>query len=227
MTRRRQSLPELLGASTGAIRSAVDAMTSRMRVAVPGIIQSFNATAQTVTVQVAIRERVNLNGNLTWETIPLLVDVPIFMPRAGGFTLTMPVTAGDECLVVFGDNCMDAWWQSGGVQNQVEKRRHDLSDGFAIVGIWSQPRVLPDYKTDAAQLRNDAGDLYVEIDGQGKARVQATDIEFHATHSMSWDVDGYGKRITSLGAPNYEIRTWQNGAIITSIADDIDPPEGP
>jgi hypothetical protein len=202
-------------------------MTSRMRVAVPGIIQSFNATAQTVTVQVAIRERVNLNGNLSWETIPLLVDVPIFMPRAGGFTLTMPVTAGDECLVVFGDNCMDAWWQSGGVQNQVEKRRHDLSDGFAIVGIWSQPRVLPDYKTDAAQLRNDAGDVYVEIDGQGKARVQATDIEFHATHSMSWDVDGYGKRITSLGAPNYEIHTWQNGAVITSVTDDINPPEGP
>ena len=227
MTRRRQSLPELLGASTGPVRAAMEAMASRMRVAVPGVIQSFNPTAQTVTVQVAIRERVNLNGNLSWETIPLLVDVPIFMPRAGGFTLTMPVTAGDECLVVFSDNCMDAWWQSGGVQNQVEKRRHDLSDGFAIVGIWSQPRVLDNYKTDAAQLRNDAGNAYVEIDAQGKARVQAEDIEFHARKSISYDVDGYGKRITSLGPPNYEIHTWQNGAIIASIADDINPPEGP
>jgi hypothetical protein len=227
MTRRRQSLPELLGISTGAIRSALETMAASMRVAVPGIIQAFDADAQTVTVQVSIRERINLSGNLTWESIPLLVDVPIFMPRAGGFTLTMPVAAGDECLVIFGDNCIDAWWQSGGVQNQVEKRRHDLSDGFAIVGIWSQPRVLDGYKTDAAQLRNDAGDVYVEIDSQGKARIQAVDMEFHASHSMSWDVDGYGKRITSLGPPDYEIHTWQNGAVITSVTDNIDPPEGP
>jgi len=136
-----------------------------LRVASPGIIQSFDPVTQTATVQLAIREKMNIDGNISHEEIPSLLDVPVFMPRAGGYCLTMPVEKGDECLVIFGDNCMDAWWQSGGVQNQLEKRRHDLSDGYALIGIWSQPRVIPNYSENSAQLRNDAGTAIIEISG--------------------------------------------------------------
>lgn len=137
----------------------------KTRVCMPGIIQSFDAAAQTVTVKPALREKMLADGDESWIDIPLLVDVPIVVPRAGGYALTLPIQAGDECLVVFGDMCMDGWWQSGGVQNQVECRRHDLSDGFAIIGVWSQPRVIPGYSTGSAQLRNDAGSAYVELAG--------------------------------------------------------------
>lgn len=138
---------------------------NNLRVAMPGIIQSFNSTEQTVTVQCAIREKFNMDGNLSWQDIPLLLDVPIIFPRAGNYILTMPIQAGDECLVVFGDSCMDAWWQSGGVQNQIDCRRHDLSDGYAIVGLYSQPRRISNYSTNTAQLRNLSGSAYVELDG--------------------------------------------------------------
>lgn len=138
---------------------------NKLRVAAPGIIRSFNPTEQTVTVQLAIREKVNFDGDEKWVDIPLLLDVPIVIPRAGGYCLTLPIQPGDECLVVFGDMCMDAWWQSGGVQNQIDCRRHDLSDGFAILGCWSQPKVVPNYSTGSAQLRNNAGTAYVEISG--------------------------------------------------------------
>jgi len=139
----------------------------RMRVASPGIIQSFDLSTQTVTVQLALREKWDHDGTEEWVDVPLLVDVPILFPRAGNYVLTMPVKPGDECLVVFGDNCMDAWWQSGGVQNQLECRRHDLSDGFAIVGLWSQPRVIPGYSSGSAQLRTLDGSSYVEIADSG------------------------------------------------------------
>ena len=138
---------------------------NNLRVAMPGIIQSFDATEQTVTVQCAIREKINMDGDLSWQEIPLLLDVPIIFPRAGNYILTMPIQAGDECLVVFGDSCMDAWWQSGGVQNQIDCRRHDLSDGYAIVGLYSQPRRINNYSTSTAQLRNLSGDAYVELSG--------------------------------------------------------------
>ena len=157
-----------------ARRAAID-----LRVAIPGIIQSFDAAAQTVVVKPAIRECLDLDGEEEWVEIPPLVDVPIALPRAGGYTLTMPIGAGDECLVVFGDMCMDAWWQSGGTQNQVECRRHDLSDGFAIIGAWSQPKVLSAYSTSAAQLRNDAGSAVVEIAGS-KVNIRATEINLDA-----------------------------------------------
>lgn len=86
--------------------------------------------------------------------LPALLDVPIVLPRAGDYILTLPVQAGDECLVIFADQCIDAWWQNGGVQNPMERRRHDLSDGFAILGTWSQPRRLAKFSTDTMQLLN-------------------------------------------------------------------------
>ena len=139
--------------------------SNRLRVAIPGIVQSYDASQQTVTVQVALREKLSIDGNENWVDIPLLLDVPIIFPRSGGYVLTLPITSGDEVLVVFGDCCIDAWWQSGGVQNQIDTRRHDLSDAFAIPGPWSQPRRVPGYSTNSCQLRNEAGSAYVELSG--------------------------------------------------------------
>ena len=165
---------------------------NNVRVAMPGIIQSFDATEQTVTVQCAIREKINMDGNLSWQEIPLLLDVPIIFPRAGNYILTMPIQTGDECLVVFGDSCMDAWWQSGGVQNQIDCRRHDLSDGYAIVGLYSQPRRITNYSTNTAQLRNLSGSAYVELSGDnvnivgGNVTISATSV----TIGGSTTIDG-------------------------------------
>ncbi|KPV60714.1 hypothetical protein QJ48_04060 [Paenibacillus sp. A3] len=146
------------GNSEEFYRRMLENFASNLRVAVPGIIQEFDPVTQTVSVQVAIREKIIDSYMLQhWVEIPLLLDVPIVIPRAGGFALTLPVKPGDECLVVFADSCIDAWFSSGGVQNQIERRRHDLSDGFALLGVWSQPRTLSEYSTSAVQLRTDDG----------------------------------------------------------------------
>lgn len=142
-----------------------DSIGFDLRVAAPGIIESVDYKRQTCTVQLAIREKLNYDGNLEWVEIPTLLDVPFFVYSGGGYCLTLPIQPGDDCLVVFGDMCMDAWWQSGGVQNQIERRRHDLSDGFAIVGFRSQPQIVIGYSSGTAQLRNAAGSAYIEISG--------------------------------------------------------------
>jgi hypothetical protein len=159
------SLSELMPDEAELWRRVMDSFSSKIRVAAPGIIQKFDAAKQTVEVKIAIRERINDAGAMKDVEIPKLVDVPIIHPRSGGFALTLPISVGDECLVVFGDSCMDAWWQSGKVQNPMEKRRHDLSDGFAIIGVGSQPKVLSNYSSNSAQLRNAAGDVMVEVKG--------------------------------------------------------------
>lgn len=74
-----------------------------LRVAMPGVIKTFDAAKQTATVQPTIRENLNVNLQPTPIEIPVLQDVPIVMLRAGGVALTMPVTEGDECLLVFAD----------------------------------------------------------------------------------------------------------------------------
>lgn len=146
-------------------RRTLDAASIDLRVAAPGIIQSVDYGRQTCTVQLAIREQLNHEGDLEWVDIPTLPDVPFFVYSGGGYCLTLPVAPGDECLVVFGDACMDAWWQNGGVQNQADHRRHDLSDGFAIVGFRSQPNVVGGFSSGSAMLRNASGSAYIEIAG--------------------------------------------------------------
>lgn len=211
-----------------AIRAALEGKQAELWTAIPSIVQSFDPEAMTVTVQPAIRGKVEAPGGaVNSVALPLLVDVPVVFPCGGGFTLTFPIKAGDECLVVFSSRCIDAWWQSGGVQEPLETRMHDLSDGFALVGPFSQPNVIPNVSTEHTQLRTDDGLTYIEIQPSGRVRIECEDLELHARHSWSWDVDGYGQRITSQGGGSYEIKTWQQGATVSSVTLPIHPPEGP
>src|ERR1039458_3209672 len=111
--------------------AALQQFACRLRVAGPGIIQSFDPVEQTVKVQLALRENVwqqiGLNGLTPIFArrdvqVKELLHVPIVLPRAGIFSVTLPIQPGDECLVVFGDMQIDGWWQSGGGQNQIERR---------------------------------------------------------------------------------------------------------
>jgi hypothetical protein len=147
-----------------AVRAALDGYLAETWTSMPGIVQSFDPDAMTVTVQPSIRGRVSLpDGSTISVNMPLLVDVPVIFPSGGGFTLTFPITEGDECLVIFADRCIDAWWQSGGVAEPLEPRMHNLSDGFALVGPFSQARVLPNVSVENVQLRTDDGAASVTI----------------------------------------------------------------
>lgn len=182
------------------LKKAFDNYDFDLRVASPGIIQTFDASKQTVTVLVAVKERIKIEGVVSLASIPLLVDVPIVIPQAGGYNLTFPIQAGDECLLVFSDTCFDAWYQNGGMQAPMSLRRHDLSDAFAIVGIKSQPRVIANYSGDSVQLRNEAGTNYIEIAademnlvfGSTKIKLNATGIEMTGNVTMNNNLDVKG-----------------------------------
>lgn len=159
-----RNIPELTNSKNEMYRSMGDKWENVLRVACPGIINSFDTKTQTCTVQLALREEViKQNYSTEWTNIPMLLDVPIVIPRAGGYCLTMPINPGDECLVIFADMCIDSWFSLGGIQNQIDKRRHDLSDSFAVLGTWSQPNVIPNYSMDSVQLRNDKGNSYIGL----------------------------------------------------------------
>lgn len=152
--------------------------------ALPAIVKSFNATALTVEAQPAITGRyIDPAGEVKVVNLPLLLDCPVVFPHGGGCSLTFPVKAGDECLIVFASRSIDNWWQNGGIQNPAEMRMHDLSDGFAIVGCWSQPKRIGGWSTGETQLRSDDGSAYVAVHPSshqitaktsGKVIVQAT-----------------------------------------------------
>ncbi len=112
----------------------------------------------TIEAQPAIQGVVeDESGGSEAVNLPLLIHVPIIFPSGGGFLITFPLSEGDEVLVMFASRCIDAWWQSGGIQRPLEYRMHDLSDGFAIPGPRSLPNTVSDISTTDLQIRNDDG----------------------------------------------------------------------
>lgn len=108
-----------------------------VHVAVPGEIVSFDEEKRTAVIQPTIRK---------WrksENPPLLLDVPVYCPR----NVITEINPGDGCLVVFADNCIDAWFQNGGVSTPISARMHDVSDGFAFVGFKTQKETEPEVQS--------------------------------------------------------------------------------
>ena len=162
-------------AETAQWKAILKQAITDLRVSIPAIVQSVDYTANppVVTVTVAIQEVVRTADGPQNKTIYPISNVPIVLPSAGGFSLTLPVTAGDEGLLTFCDMCIDLWWKRGGIQPQFERRRHDLSDcGFAP-GMRSQKRPLSNWSQNSAQLRSDDGTTYIEIAAGGVVNIVA------------------------------------------------------
>jgi hypothetical protein len=190
-----------------------------LRVAVPCVVVSFDAVKQTVVVQAAILENIMKNGVPTPTAIPPLQDVLVGGYRGGGWAVTLPLKAGDEGWVIFADMCIDAWWQSGGTaNNQVERRRHDLSDGMFLPQSWSQPRKLASYSTGALEVRSDDGNTKVSLStGQILATPDGgtTQIKATAAHVIITPDGGTSKLDITPGVTNVVGVLKVNGTVVT------------
>ena len=175
------TLAERISSPASQWDAILKAFGRNLHVSLPCIVESFNATKQTITAKPALTEIGYVSGLKTtqWKNLTL-VDIPIVLPRGGGFVHTLPIKPGDECLVLFADVAIDSWWQSGGQANQIEERRHSLSDGLAIFAPWSQQRVLSNYSTTSAQLRTEDGTVVVDIAAH-QITVTAPTVQVSAT----------------------------------------------
>ena len=111
--------------------------------ALPGIVESYDSETQTAVIRPAVKhrlvssraERSGAEGSPSSVSLPLLRDVPVFMP------VQFEVNPGDACLVIFADRDIDAWFRTGEAEVPPSGRMHSLSDGFAFVGF--RPHVIP------------------------------------------------------------------------------------
>ena len=157
-----------------AIRQALaDARCS----SVAFLTEDLDPITQTVTVQIALQERVRTTtGPQSWD-IPPIVHVPVLTPRGGGYGVTLPLKKGDEGWLIFCDTCFDNWWANGqtnspvadntgaasGSQKQNEIRRHHVHDCGFLPCSSSQPNVLADYSVDSLQIRTDDGATIIDV----------------------------------------------------------------
>lgn len=186
----------LAGGEEQALKVLSDTIFSMLRVSMPGIIESFDPVACTCSIQPALKGRVaDALGNMKSAPLPVLVDVPVIFPRGGGCTITFPVKAGDECLVIFSDRCIDFWWQNGGVQEPVDQRQHDLSDAFAIVGPLSQAQKISGISTTSVQVRTDDGSSFIELMQDGNVNITTPLLTVNGNVQVNGTVKSTGDQV--------------------------------
>lgn len=191
------SIQARLGLPTEPISGAAWQWSCMLRSSIPGIVVSFDPVKQTCVVQPAIQEIVllpppitpkNLKPGTTQNiptsvTIEPIQDVPICMMRVPGWSITLPITKGTECLLIFSDTCIDGWWQNSGVNAPYDRRRHDLSDAIALFGPWSQPNVLSNYSTSSMQIRSDDETVVIDLSSTGII-LTAPNVKINATATV-------------------------------------------
>lgn len=198
------SIQERLNLPTESIEGSAWQWACMLRVAIPGRVVSFDTDRQTCVVQPTIQELVLLpppgvkdsSQNIpTSVTIKPIQDVIPIMMRVPGWSITFPITQGTECLLIFADMCIDGWWQTGNIASQLDRRRHDLSDAFALFGPWSQPNKISNYSTSSLQIRSDDQQTMIEL-SPNVINIKAKDVTINDNQVI---VDETSQLVTVTG----------------------------
>ncbi len=119
----------------------IEAKLLNLHTSMPAIVIDYDRETRTLSAQPAIQRVFSEGEGLSGDVnLPVCVDVPVHFPSGGGYEITFPVSAGDECLLIFSERCIDGWFETGDPTTPRDFRQHDLSDAVAIVGIRSKAR---------------------------------------------------------------------------------------
>lgn len=161
-----RSVGERVGGELFRLEAMKDKTSSSIRVSMPALIKEIDYERMVISAQPCIKEKIRQSdGTVKDISLPVIEDIPLVYPSAGGFSITFPVSINDECLLVFADFCIDSWWQSGGLQTQFESRRHDLSDCFAIPSQMSQAKKINNFNSNSLEIKNNATGMKIEVQG--------------------------------------------------------------
>ena len=172
-----------------------------------GKIEKVTAADQTIEVTLQIK-RPATDG--TSAAIPLLVDVPYFVLQGGGAYIDMPIAVGDYCIVLFNDRDIDVWWSTANMADPATNRKHDLSDGIAIVGLNPKPSALPHSDTLVRILGTSGAGAEKEAARKGDA-TSSTAVEDAAFWSWVVTISAAVNALSSGSVPN--VPTSQTGKI--------------
>lgn len=159
------SIRNVLGDDSQLYENIIKKVNFNLRCCIPGVIQRYDPKTNTASIQPAIREEiVNEDNTVQYMNLPILVNVPIIFPSCSIGSIKMLLKRGDECLVLFSDLSIDNFWKYANVQNPIEVRRHDLSDGIAIPCVLSQPNTKP-FNGTGMEITSEDSKISITKDG--------------------------------------------------------------
>jgi len=152
------------------------ARSRMMRVALPGRVESYDAATQKANVQPLIMdEDFDDLGERVAQRLPVVTNVPVCFPGAGGYRVTFPMAIGNTVLLVFSSSSLDRWLSRGGEVDPEDDRHHHISDAVAIPGLFDFAHVPTSAPTDAMVLH--AATLKLGADDASDPVVRKSDLD--------------------------------------------------
>jgi hypothetical protein len=111
------------------IKQAINNQLLDVHTALIGRIEKYDASSQLADIQPLAKHASEQ------ENLPLLVDVPILFPRAGGFFISLPIQVGDFIQIIFNESNIDDFLTES-VSTINPTSRFSLQGAIAIPGIY-------------------------------------------------------------------------------------------
>lgn len=175
------------------LRMATHQALFEVHTALPGKVEKYDEKTQKADVKPLLKRTViNDDGTELSESLPVISDVPVLFPRAGGFFISFPVQPGDFVLLVFCERSIDKFTAgTGGEVDPVDLRMHDLSDAVALPAFYPFSRPIKDANPDDLVLGQDAGGAQLAIKDGGKV-----EITFDKGNTLALEGMGAGAKLT-------------------------------
>jgi hypothetical protein len=122
------------------IADQIEGRLADLHTAMPGTIESYDATTGIATVAPCLKRKYNADGTVV--DLPPVVGVPVLMPRGGGALISLALVKGDPVVLIFSERSLDRWISTGGKVDPKDPRKHALSDAFAFPGGYPKSRPL-------------------------------------------------------------------------------------
>lgn len=177
------------------LEEANKSFVGEIHTCLPGSIVEYYPKTQKADIKPTIqRLTVHEDGTELLESLPIIPDVPIRFTRAAGFFITFPLEKGDLVALHVCERSIDNWLSGdGGDTDPDEFRMHDLSDAFAVPGLYPFKRAIKDINSVNLVIGKDDGGIQVHITPDGTMEVQYQGIADDAVAlggalQLFWDV---------------------------------------
>lgn len=113
------------------VKALVKEQINNIHTALPGEIVSIDKNTGLASVKPKAQMRFSNGKTLEF---PVICGVPIVMQQStiSHSAIVFPVSVGDQCLLVFSEQALDYWFETGMTNSQV---KYGLSGAIAIPGL--------------------------------------------------------------------------------------------
>lgn len=148
------------------IQTVIDYNLIDLHVCLPAKILTYDPSTQTATVLPSLMME-NENSSIPYPWIPI-PNVPLIFPRAlaGQAYIHMPIVPGDDVTLLICERSLDSWKETGILISPNDRRRHDITDAFAIPGGSGKPFAFNVDDAHAIEIANLLATLQIKPAGE-------------------------------------------------------------